>query len=591
MIDSSEPFWKTLKNLFQLIPRRGKRRMGALVLAMLLGAMLETVSLSSIPVFLSILVDPERTASFAPWLPIWNWIDAYPQDRVVLFGAVALVGIFIIKNTYLGFIIFSGTVVLRDICVDISTRLFRAYMHAPYRLHSQRNATLSIRNLTSELDQLRVTINSTMVAIREGFILVLLSVVLVLADPAIAIPTVVFLSSAAIGAMLIIRRRLAEGGRRKQFFRGQQMQIIQQGIGSLKIARVLGHEPYLNGQFSKATKSMERAFARNRFLPATPRLFLETVAIAAILIIVGLALALGRETGEILPILALIAVSIVRLVPVLTQITTATAQLAAGRAAISVIFKDLNNFEAENAVQPHYSVGGIKNAAFQALDVSNISFTFPNAGEPTLQNINISILPGQSVGLIGPSGAGKSTLVDIVMGLGEPSSGEVLLDGRNIHRDRRVLRGLFGYVPQDIFLLDDTIRQNIGFGIPADELDPNQLQQCLDDAQLADFVAALPQGLDTVVGDRGARLSGGQRQRLGIARALYHNPAILVLDEATSALDTATEEAVVAAIKRLKGSITTLTIAHRLSTLADCDVVYRIESGKLTAQGTLADVS
>lgn len=590
MSEKSGSLRDTLRMLRPLLPRRDKRRMLALLLAMFVAAVLETVSLGSVPAFLSLLVDPERTLSALPG-QIGHWVSGFSTDVLILWGAVALVLIFVIKNLYLAGVIWMTAVVLRDISTGISKRLFAAYMRGAYSLHLQRNSASTIRNLITESGQLRVTLNGLLLAMRETLVLILLSLVLILADPAISIPTVLFLSLTATTAFLFIRRRMAQGGQIVQDLRGQQMQMVQQSIGALKVARVLGHEADLIRQFNTTTSALEHISAVLRFLPASPRLILEVVAIATLLLIISLSLGLGRPTAEILPILVLISVSIVRLVPVLTQIASATSQLAVGRAAIRVISSDLATFEAAAAAQPKRADRAAQRPEFTALKLKSLSFTFPGTETPTLQDISLTIAPGQSVGLIGPSGSGKSTLVDIVMGLGQPDQGEVLLDGRNVHQDRSALQNLFGYVPQDIYLLDDTIRQNIGFGIPAADLDPSALERCLEDAQLTEFVDSLPNGLDTVIGDRGARLSGGQRQRLGIARALYHNPAILVLDEATSALDTATEEAVTAAIKALKGQITTLTIAHRLTTLQDCDVVYRIDAGRVVTQGNLRDVA
>lgn len=581
------------RHLNTLVSRGDKLRMAALGVGMLIGALLETVSLGAVPVFLSVLVDPTGGINVLPF-DLAGLVSAFPAGEVVLWGSVLLLVIFIIKNLFLAALITASAVVLRNICIKTTNRLFRAYMRGAYGLHLQRNSTHSIRNLTTEMAQFRIALNAVLIAGREGAVMVCLSLLLVIADPIVSVPTVLFLAVTAVVAFVAIRRRLSKGGQALLDYRGSQMQIASQAIGALKVARVLGHESLLERRFGLVSAAQEGAAVWTRVLPAMPRLVLEVVAISAILLIVFISLGLGRGVAEILPILVLISISIVRLVPVLTQLTAATSQLTIGAAAVRKIATEIDAFE-ETFTLGSSEQTLLSNAPAlphpELLAVEAITFTFPGAPEPTLSDVSLTLRKGQSIGLIGPSGAGKSTLVDIVLGVSAPQSGSICVDGLNLaeHPERR--QNLFGYVPQDIYLLDDTIRQNVGFGLDVADMNDARLWDALDKAHLSAFVRDLPDGLETVVGDRGARLSGGQRQRLGIARALYHEPAILVLDEATSALDTETEEAVVAAIRDLKGVVTLLTIAHRLSTLADCDVIYRLEKGRVVASGTLDQVA
>lgn len=569
-----------------LIHRRDKLRMAALGVGMIVGALLETVSLGAIPVFLSVLIDPTGASNVLPF-DLAGWISGYSSIAVILWGSVALLGIFVAKNIFLGFLNYSAVIVLRDICIEVTNRLFKAYMRGAYGLHLARNSAHSIRNLTTEMGQFRIALNAVLIAAREGTVLVFLSMMLVLADPWVSIPTVVFLTAAAVGAFVTIRRQLSRSGQSLQNSRGEQMKIASQSIGALKVARVIGHEGLLEETFDIATRGQETVAAWVRVLTVLPRLVLEVVAVAAIALIVLLSFSLGREAAEILPLLILISISVVRLVPVLTQLTSATSQLTLGAAAIKKIALEIDEFEQSEKHSTGPAMRSNINPGVPTgkhLSVRDVSFTFPDAAGPTLSEVSMDIELGESVGLIGPSGAGKSTLVDLILGIIEPQAGAIYLEGVDLGRDPSLRQNLFGYVPQDVYLLDDTIRQNIGFGIRAEKMDDEKLWGALEKAHLASFVRGLPDGVDTLVGDRGARLSGGQRQRLGIARALYHEPSILVLDEATSALDNETEEAVVAAIRGLKGVVTLLTIAHRVSTLVDCDTIYHLDSGRIVAR-------
>lgn len=568
---------------WSVVSKRQKTKIVILLFLMVLSAALETLSLGSIPVFLSVLVDPVGAAEFAPWLPFWQFVGEMDRQSIVLYGSFLLLFIFIVKNIYVGAVVHFGSVVLGEIIGALSSRLFKAYMSGPYLMHLSRNSAISIRNLTTEFDQLRTTLTSFLVGVREVLILLLLSTLLIYADPLISLPTVSFLSGAAVIVMLVVRRKLVEGGRQKQLFRGKQIQIVQQALGAFRLARVLGHEALLESHFSKATTRMEAAFAKIRTIISFPRLLLEVVAIMSISLIVGLSILLDRDAAEILPVLVLISISIVRLVPVLTQISAAASQLAAGKASMEVIWDDIRKFEAAMVLSPMITTAGRSEnkVNFNTLQMKDVTFSFPGSEIEILKDVNLTLRAGLSYGLVGPSGSGKSTLVDVMMGLIKPNMGQVLIDGVDIHEEPWNFSNTFGYVPQDIFLLDDTIRQNIGFGIPEGDLDEGRLRRSLAAAQLNQFTSQLPNGLDTIVGDRGSRLSGGQKQRLGIARALYHNPCIIVLDEATSALDNETEEAVVDAIRGLKGSVTTFSIAHRASALSDCDVVFRMENGSL----------
>jgi len=295
----------------------------------------------------------------------------------------------------------------------------------------------------------------------------------------------------------------------------------------------------------------------------------------------------GRPLDTVLPTLGLFAAGAFRVMPSANRLISAAQGMQGTAAAVDLVYEE---YKATRPPAP----GPVQNPIAPlrtSITLENIRFSYPNAPRPALQGVTLEIQQGESIGFIGPSGAGKSTLVDILLGLLPPDAGAVRCDGSDIQGDLRGWQKQLGYVPQSIYLADDTIRHNVALGVPAGEIDETALRRAIRAAQLEDFVAGLPEGLDTIVGERGVRLSGGQRQRIGIARALYHDPPILLLDEATSALDTETETGVMQAVEALHGSKTIITIAHRLSTVAHCNRVYRMAGGQVVASGRLEDVA
>jgi len=443
-----------------------------------------------------------------------------------------------------------------------------------------------IRNVINEVGVF--TFNAIlpgMLLLTESLVLLGLGSLLLVIEPLGALTVASVLGAAAWGFHLFTRGRIARWGEARLHHEGLRMQHLQQGLGGAKDVKLLGRETEFLDQYRVHNVESARAGQLQLTLTQLPRLWLELLAVSGLAILVISALAQNRALEAVLPALGLFAAAAFRLMPSVNRALGAVQSLRYGLPVIDILHTEFKLTTPEVA-GTHSSV-----TPFRAvLELSQITFTYPGAAEPTLKDISLAIQRGESVGFIGTSGAGKSTLVDILLGLLTPDRGEVRMDGCDIQANLRNWQDQIGYVPQSIFLTDDTLRRNVAFGLPNEQIDDASVWRAIQAAQLEAFVTSQPDGLETLVGERGIRLSGGQRQRIGIARALYHDPAVLILDEATSSLDIATEQDVMQAVRALQGSKTVLIVAHRLSTVGHCDRLYRLEQGRVVAEGTSAEM-
>jgi ABC-type multidrug transport system fused ATPase/permease subunit len=359
------------------------------------------------------------------------------------------------------------------------------------------------------------------------------------------------------------------------------MQHLRQGLGGAKDVKLLGRERNFLDVYRLHNAQSAQVSQYQAMSQMLPRLWLELLAVAGLATLVIAMLAQGRNMATLMPTLGLFAAAAFRLMPSVNRVLNAAQVLRFCGPVVNVLHEEVKLAAPEPVSSPRAAAS----AGFQAdIRLVDVAYAYPNAAAQALEGLTLRIRKGESVGFVGPSGSGKSTLVDVVLGLLTPQKGQVLVDSEDIQGKLRTWQDQIGYVPQSIYLTDDTLRRNVAFGLPEDAIDEAAVERAIRAAQLEEFAASLPKGLDTLVGERGVRLSGGQRQRIGIARALYHDPAVLVLDEATSALDTATESGVMQAVIALQGSKTVLIVAHRLSTVAHCDRLYRLEQGRVAAE-------
>jgi ABC-type multidrug transport system fused ATPase/permease subunit len=438
-----------------------------------------------------------------------------------------------------------------------------------------------LRNLTSE-----VGLFTTYVLV-PGFLLIT-EVLVVLGLCALLLAMEPLGAAIVIAVMTIAswifdrstRRKLAHWGAARQHHEGLRIQHVQQGLGGAKEVKVLGREREFLEQYREHNERTAHVSHLQIALSQMPRLWLELLAVVGLATLVLAMLAQGRNLESIVATLGLFAAAAFRLIPSANRIIAAANTVRYTGPVINTLYDEM---QLEASTTPARGADGPPFR--ETLELKNVTFTYPGAAEPALKGLSFIVRRGESVGVMGPSGTGKSTLVDVLLGLLVPQNGDVLVDGQSIREHPRNWQRQIGYVPQSIYLIDDTLRRNVALGLGNEQIDDVAVWRSLRDAQLDDFVRAQPDGLDSIVGERGVRLSGGQRQRIGIARALYHNPAVLVLDEATSSLDTVTERGVIDAVTALQEK-TIIVVAHRLSTVAHCGRVLSIEGGRVAKEDT-----
>ena len=541
---------------------------------MSIGMVLETLSVGLVIPVIALITDENLAKSYPRLQPALEFLGSPDQKTLIIGAMLSLVGIYLIKSVFLGFLAWRQSCFAFGLQASISQRLFSTYLLQPYIFHLQRNSATLINNATQEINLFTFgAILTGMGLLTESLVILGLVFLLLLAEPIGALVVAIILGGAGLSFYKFTKNKVASWGIARQKHDGLRLQHLQQGLGGAKDVKLLGREEDFLVQFKNHSEQSAHSGQRNTALAQLPRLWIELLAVIGLASIVIIMIEQGKSIDAIAPTLGLFTAAAFRLMPSVSRILGNIQSIRYGLATTNTLCSELKlNYSAPNASPAIF-------APWQEIALRDVCFTYPNAPTPTLNHLSLAIKRGETIGFVGPSGSGKSTLVDVFLGLLTPSAGTIFLGGSDIQKNLRGWQNQIGYVPQSIYLTDDSLRRNVAFGLSDNKIDNAAVARAIRSAQLEEFVGTLPAGLETVVGERGIRLSGGQRQRIGIARALYHDPSVLVLDEATSALDTATEQGVMEAITALHGTKTILIVAHRLSTVKHCDCVYRLEAG------------
>ena len=582
--------WNNLKKCLSLIDHATTWQAVGVAVLMLTGALLEAMGIGLIFPFIKLITDPSLIYE-SKWVGmIFGTVPPKSENDFLALAAAALLGVFIFKNVVLLLVYYGQARFVAFNEAALAERLLENYLKGAYFLHLSRNSAESIRTITASIHGVFRTGLMGYATLASEFILVCALIAILLAvEPWITLGAAVTLSL-IIGIFYVsFKNRFAAWGKREQELNKQILQSLQQGLHSIKEVKVLGRQNFIIDGFSRTRRELSRIAVKTTTMNQAPRLWVETVTVAGVLLVIIFILLDGGNPGSTIAVLTLFAAAALRLIPSMNRIIIAMNGIKSSTYSINLIDDDINVFQTHS--DEDTETDGEDFHFSDSLYVENVSFNYPGTDAKVLKNIDFTLPKGQSLGLVGPSGAGKTTLVDIILGLLVPSEGRIMVDGADIFRARQSWQNHIGYVPQSIYMTDDTLRRNIAFGLSDDEIDEKKVLNAVTLAQLDGLVEELPNGLDTMLGEHAIRLSGGQTQRTGIARALYADPDVLVFDEATSSLDSETEHEISTAVERLKGEKTLIIIAHRLSTVRKCDRLLFLKGGKIMDSGGFEEMA
>lgn len=570
-----------------LFDRKQKKQILGLAVLILIGGLLETMGVSLLLPVVQAIMDSEAIMENELVGAVADLLQIETSRQLIILMLGSLIALYVIKNTYLLFLTYvQNTFVTRNRNRMIS-RVMREFLSRPYEEYLGADIPTVFRLTDSDIPNAFQLILVLIQMVTEIVVAVSLCIVLVVVSPVMSFFILCIFLGMTLMITKVLKPRLNAIGHKNQMIQSRIAKWRIQSIYGLKDVKVLHREEFFVRNYYESG-AIGADVARNyAVFNNLPRLLIETIFMAAMLLFIMLYMLRGGNIGILIPQLSAFAVAAMRVMPGTNRINTYLSEIAYAQPCLDYLYENLtSNMKAD----VNGSVTGLTEAAQPKLQstklqdkivLDHITYAYPNTEKNIFTDAHMEVKKGQSVGIMGPSGAGKSTIVDILLGLLHVQEGSITCDGVNIFDNYGDWLSKIGYIPQSIYLIDESIRDNIAFGIDADRIDDKRIWDVLEEAQLKEFVKELPEGLDTTIGDRGVRISGGQRQRLGIARALYHDPEILVFDEATSALDSDTEKAVMDAINSFHGRKTMVIIAHRLNTIAKCDVIYKVDGEKI----------
>ena len=568
-----------LSKLNYIFTRRDKIKIFILMIIVIAGSFLELLAVSIFSPFINVIMEPDKLYDNGFMSFIYNLFYFKSTEYFLAGIAAGIIIIYVVKNIY---IIVEKNAIYRfsyRIQKSMSTSLLKAYMQEPYTFHLNKNISVLQRSMQEDTDQFTKGIIHIMEMSAEVCVCIALSVYLYIESHSITIIVAGLLVVCLAFFSFMSKKYSSAWGREGQQYKSQVYQWMNQSLGGIKEIKVLNRQQDFIEHYDRCFSKYVRVLRLNRLIGVIPKYIIEMVSMTGLLAAVIFKIFFGqKDLADFVPQLAVFAVAAFRLLPSVGRINEHLSAVLYAMPSLDLIYNDLKEVEKTDTGSQEYD----DSWHFKdKIEVKKVSYRYPDGDVDVIENASFNIARGQTVAFVGASGAGKSTMVDVLLGLLPPKYGKIYADGMNIYKNLRTWQKEIGYIPQTIYLSDDTIRNNVAFGIKEENIDENAVVRALEQAQLHEFVEGLPEGLNTFGGDRGVRLSGGQRQRIGIARALYHDPEILVLDEATSALDNETESAVMEAIEKLQGQKTILIIAHRLTTIQNADIIFAVDDGKV----------
>lgn len=580
------------KKIYDIYTPQQRRGSIAVFVLLLIGSLLEMLGVSIIVPLVQVILLPESMLMNQSWQWLWQFLHVEDETGLVLWVSAGAVAVYIVKNAYMSFLSYYKNHFYRKVEKEISMRLMNSYLSREYTFHINTNTSVLLRSIVYDITGVSASMASIFTIIMESMSAVLIIIVLLTTDFGMAI----VLAVSAVFALLVIvatfHKIMKVEGKRAVTYSQLCLKAVNEAFNGIKDVMVTRRQAFFAESYDEAVSGKNKSNAAKNFASECPAYVIEGICITAFIVMLCVKSLMGVNGAEFVSNAAAFAIAAFRILPSVGKITNNYNVIVYYQTMVGDVYKNI--FEAKEFAQNNELVmdeqagqavrGRISSenvpAFHSEIRLENVSWKYPNAEGYVIEGLNMVIPKGHAVGFVGSSGAGKTTLADMILGLLPTETGAIRMDGADIKSIPLTWSRTIGYVPQSVYLTDDTIRNNVAFGIEKEQIDDALVWEALQKAQLKTFVESLPQGIDTIVGERGIKFSGGQRQRVAIARALYYDPAILVLDEATSALDNETESAVMEAIESLQGHKTLIIVAHRLTTIKSCDEVYEIAAGK-----------
>lgn len=573
-----------IKKLFSILSKRQKRSVAGLGVMILIGALLETVGVSMIVPLAQAILDADQLAGNEYVILICDILNLESMNQFVILLLFSVVAVFIIKNAYLLLMNYVQARFVNKNQFYTVSYMMDEYLNRPYEFYLNADIPTVFRTLDSDVPKVFIVLMDFIQLMTEVIVSIFLCIVVLIVDPVMTIMIGAILLGMTILIIGILKPRLNRLGQENQEVQARMGKWRNQSIFGIKEVKVLHKESFFVENYSVYAANGADLNSKYTVFNNMPRLLIETICIGGLLTYMAFCLLTGQDIAALAPKISAFAVAAVRLMPSVNRINTHITNIAFFGPSVHFVHDniDFKDYKEEKKVSQRLIEEGKPIEVTGNIALEKVSYAYPNTEKWILNEADMVIPVGKSVGIMGPSGAGKTTAVDILMGLLAIQSGKITCGGRDVMENYGSWLSHIGYIAQNIYLTDDPVRDNVAFGVNPKDIDDRRVWEVLEEAQLKEFVESLPEGLNTSVGERGVRISGGQRQRLGIARALYHNPEILVFDEATSALDTETETAIMEAIDKFHGKKTLIIIAHRLRTIENSDIIFKVENGKIT---------
>lgn len=576
----------TIRKLWFIFNKKQKLQFAVLFVVEFIGSLLELLGVSMLIPFINAITEPAKLMRNAYIKPLIDFLKIQNENQLIIFIVGAMIMVFGVKNLYLIFMTYIQYQIIWKNRLQMEIDVMAYYVRQPYIFHVQRNTAEMQRTILADIGNVFAVVDNVFLMISEILTSVMLFILMIMTDAVITLTVIVLLLFFILFYFKIFKKRLQKYGEISQYYGAEGIRCINQIFGGIKEIKVNRSENYFIKEFQDGRIIQIRMMKRGAFFQQTPKYILEAVVTCGILSMVFIKLCMGVEVTDLLMQLGVFALAAYRILPSANRITAELAYVFNNKASIDIIYRalvddgiDLKKRKVKKDETENRRTGEKAERNMGDIRLENVTFHYPGTDKKILDGVSIKIEGGKSTAFKGPSGAGKTTTADIILGILEPSAGKITYTGTDIRELGASWYSHIGYIPQNIYLSDDTIRRNVIFG--REDMGEAEIWKALEEAQLKEFVENLPDKLDSRIGENGVRISGGQRQRIGIARALYNDPEILILDEATSALDGETEKAVMESIDYLKGKKTLIIIAHRLSTIENCDVVYEVKEGTI----------